>query len=101
MLNLFKRNLTPAVSREAAGVVRLSLIMPDNTQVFRSFFYNTSVEILHPDDKSSWFLIILDKDEKDAFTFGIHQDHLFSMEIIEGHYDVEKGNQHGQFTVPD
>lgn len=91
MINrLFKRPI-PTVTKEAAGIVRLTLILPDltgQTEV-RTFPYNVSVAIMHPDEESNWFIFILDEGEDDAFTFGVHQDRVFSLELIEGHYDTE------------
>lgn len=78
-----------ALVKETSGRVRITLIVPGDSSVelqTREFPYRYSVAIMHPDDESNWFLIILDEGQDDAYTFGVHQDRVFTVELIEGAY---------------
>lgn len=75
-----------AVVRETAGYVRVVLIKPDNSTETKRFPYTRSVAVLHPDEHSNWFIFILDEHEHAAYTFGVCQDRVFSLEIVEGDY---------------
>lgn len=103
MHKLFKQTAKPAVVKEDAGVVRLTLIEPDQGPTrgglrTRTFPYQRSVAIMHPDQESEWFLFILDEGQDAAYTFGVHQDRVFTMELIEGDY---KADDHRVRGLPD
>ena len=89
-MTLFRR-AKPAVIKGNAGLVRLTLIKPDEADGLqtRTYSYRRSVVIMHPDEESNWFLFILDEGQQAAYTFGVHQDRVFTLELIEGDFQTD------------